>query len=322
MAYHWIVLIATTLGVMQPSFGFGQETYPNRSIRLIVPQPASGPNDTLSRVLGQKMTESLKQQVIIDNRGGAGGIIGGMLAAQASPDGYTLLFGGPGVLATAPAMNKLPPYDPIKDFAPISLVGTAQHVLLIHPSLPVKNVNELIQLAKTTPGKLTFGAGFGSPTHIAGELFKSLAKIDLTHISYKGGGPVLIDLMAGRVTMYFSGISAAIPRISDGTLRGIAVTGAKRHPSMPDTPTIAEVVPGYELVNWYAVLAPARTPQSVITKLNSEIVTAMAMADVKKRFVDLGSEPISSTPKELGAFVRSEIVKWTKVINFAGIKPQ
>lgn len=322
MVNHWVALIAATLGVLQSSFGFGQETYPNRSIRLIVPQPPGGPNDTLSRVLGQKLTESLKQQVIIDNRGGAGGIIGGNLASQATPDGYTLLFGGPGVLATAPAMNKLPPYDPIKDFASISLVGTAQHVLLIHPSLPAKNVNELIQLAKTTPGKLTFGAGFGSPTHIAGELFKSLANVDLTHIAYKGGGPVLIDLLAGRVTMYFSGISSAIPRISDGTLRGIAVTGAKRHPILPDTPTVAESVPGYELVNWYSVQAPAGTPQQVITRLNSAVVKAMAMADVKKRFADLGSDPVSSTPEELGVFVRNEIVKWTKVINLAGIKPK
>lgn len=314
------LLVAGLLALLNVGVVFGQTAYPSRPIRLIVPQPAGGPNDVLSRILAQKLSVALGQQVVVDNRGGAGGIIGGELAAQAAPDGYTLLFGGPGVLATAPGMYLKRPYDSVKDFAPISLVGTAQHVLLIHPSSPVRTVKDLIDLAKAKPGQLTFGGGYGAPTHLAGELFKSLAGVDLVHVAYKGGGPALIDLMANRLTMYFSGISAALPLIKNGKVRGIAVTGAKRTPVMPDTPTIAETVPGYEIINWYAVLAPAGTSNAIIKRLNGEIAKALAAPDVKERFSELGSDAISSTPKELGVFTRSEIVKWAKVMKFAGIK--
>lgn len=316
------LLVGIVFALPHAGVVFGQTTYPSRAIRLIVPQPPSGPNDVLSRVLAQKLGGALGQQIVVDNRGGAGGIIGGELVAQAAPDGYTLLFGGPGVLATAPGMHMKPPYDSIKDFAPISLVGTAQHVLLIHPSLPAKNVKDLIDLAKAKPGQLTFGGGYGAPTHLAGELFKSMAGVDVVHVAYKGGGPALIDLMANRITMYFSGISAALPLIENDKLRGIAVTGSKRTPVMPDTPTIAETVPGYEIINWYAVLAPAATSHAIIKKLNGEIAKALAAVDVKERFSTLGSDAISSTPQELGAFTRSEIAKWAKVMKFAGIKPK
>lgn len=314
-------LLAATSLIAAPAFA---QTYPTKPIRLIIPFPPGGPNDILGRVLAQKMSEQLGQQVIIDNRGGGGGIIGAELAAKAAPDGYTLLLGGTASLSINPGLRKQLPYDPIKDFAAVSLVGTAPSILVTHPTVPVKTVRELIELAKAKPGKLNFAsAGIGTPPHLAGELFKNMAGVDMVHVPYKGGGPALTDLLAGQVGIYFCGISSALPFVKEGKLRGIAVTSAKRTAVMPEMPTIAESgLPGYEVGNWYAIVAPAATPRAIVARLNSEIVKALAGAEVKKRFLELAADPIGSTPQELAAYNRSEIAKWAKVIKSAGIKPE
>jgi tripartite-type tricarboxylate transporter receptor subunit TctC len=262
------------------------------------------------------------QQVVVDNRGGAGGIIGAELAARATPDGYTLLFGGTASMSINPILHKKLGYDPVADFAAVSLVGTAPSLLSLHPSLPVKNVKELIDAAKAKPGQLTFASsGVGTAPHLAGELFNTMAGVTLVHVPYRGGGPAFVDLLSGQVAMYFAGISAALPFVKEGKLRGIAITGAQRSAVMPEMPTIAEAgLPGYEVSNWYAIVTAVATPQPIIARLHGELVKALAADDVKKRFLDLGTDPIGSDPAQLAAYIRSEIPKWTKVIRAAGMK--
>ena len=300
------------------------QTYPTKAIRMIVPFPPGGPNDILGRVMAQRLSEQLGQQVVIDNRGGAGGLIGAEIAARAAPDGYTLIFAGTATLAINPGLHKKLPYDPLKDFAAVSLVGTAPSMLVVHPSLPVKTVKDLIALARAKPGQLNFAsAGVGTPPHLAGELFKSMAGVDMTHVPYKGGGPALNDLLGGQIGVYFSGISSALPYVKEGRLRGIAVTSAKRTAVMPELPTVAESgLPGYEVGNWYAIVAPAGTAPAIIARLNAEIVKALAAAEVKKRFLDLAADPIGSTPAELAKYNRSEIAKWARALKAAGIAPE
>ena len=296
--------------------------YPARAIRLIVPFPPGGPNDVLGRVVAQKLTEQMGQQVVVDNRGGAGGIIGAELAARANPDGHTLLFGGTASMLINPILHKKLGYDPVADFAAVSLVGTAPSLLSLHPSLPVKNVKELIDAAKAKPGQLTFASsGVGTAPHLAGELFNTMAGVTLVHVPYRGGGPAFVDLLGGQVAMYFAGISAALPFVKEGKLRGIAITGAQRSAVMPEMPTIAESgLPGYEVSNWYAIVTAVATPKPIIARLHGELVKALAAEDVKKRFLDLGTDPIGSDPAQLAAYIRSEIPKWTKVIRAAGMK--
>ena len=298
--------------------------YPSKAIRMIVPFPPGGPNDILGRVVAQKLSEQLGQQVVIDNRGGAGGLIGAELAARAVADGYTLLFGGTASLAINPGLHKKLPYDPLRDFAAVSLIGTAPSLLTVHPSVPVKSVKDLIAYAQARPGQLNFvSAGIGTPPHLAGEMFKNMTGVDMVHVPYKGGGPALTDLLAGQVGIYFSGIPSVLPYVKEGRLRGIAVTSAKRTAVMPDTPTIAESgLSGYEVGNWYAIVAPAATPAAIIARLNREIVHALAVPEVKKRFIELAADPLGSTPEELAAYNRSEIAKWAQAIKSAGIKPE
>jgi tripartite-type tricarboxylate transporter receptor subunit TctC len=296
--------------------------YPSRPVRLLIPFPPGGPNDILGRVVAQKLTEQLGQPVVIDNRGGAGGVVGAELAARAVPDGHTLMLGGTASLAINPGLQPSLPYDPIKDFAPVSLLGTAPSLLTTHPSVPVKSVKDLIALAQSKPGQLNFAsAGNGTPPHLAGELFKSMTGVNMVHVAYKGGGPALTELLAGQIGIYFSGISSVLPFVKDGKLRGIAVTSAKRTAVMPDTPTVAESgLPGYEVGNWYAIVAPAATPKPIIMRLNAEIAKTLALPEIKKRFFDLAADAQASTPEELGKYNRSELAKWAKVIKSAGIK--
>ncbi|MEO7726028.1 MAG: tripartite tricarboxylate transporter substrate binding protein [Burkholderiales bacterium] len=318
------VLASILLPVLfAPSDGSAQ-SYPGKAVRMIVPFPPGGPNDILGRLIAQKLTEQMGQQVVIDNRGGAGGIIGAELAARAVADGYTLLFGGTAPLSINPGLHKKLSYDPTRDFSAVSLVGTAPSMLVAHPGTPVKTVKDLIDLAKAKPGQLNFAsAGIGTPPHLAGELFKSMAGVDMVHVPYKGGGPALTDLLAGQVGLYFSGISSALPFVKEGKLRGIAVTSAKRTAVVPDMPTIAESgLPGYEVGNWYAIVAPAATPPSIVARVNNEINRALAAPEVRKRFLDLAADPLGSTPGELTVYIRSEIIKWAKVIKSAGIKPE
>ena len=316
----WSAVLLCFLGVLPAS----AQTYPARAVRMIVPFPPGGPNDILSRVVSQKMSESMGQQVVVDNRGGAGGIIGTEAAAKAAPDGYTLLLSGTAALSINPSLHARLPYDPVKDFTPISLLATAPSILIVHPTLPVKTVKEFIALAKRKPGQLNYAsAGIGTPPHLAGELFKTMAGIDITHVPYKGGGPALTDLLAGQVELYFSGISSAIPLVKEGRVKAIAVTSAKRSSIMPEMPTIAESgLPGYEVGNWYAILGPAGLPREIVSRVNAEIVKALKSPETHKRVLELGADPVGSSPEQLASHMKAEIAKWAKVIKAAGIKAE
>ena len=300
------------------------QEYPTKPIRMVVPFAPGGPNDVLGRIVAQKISTQIGQQIVIDNRSGAGGATGTAAVSAASPDGYTLLFSGTSSLAINPSLYKGLAYDPVRDFAPVSLAGTAPSLLVIHPSVPAKSIKELIAIARASPGRLNFASGgVGGSPHLAGELLKSIARIDIVHIPFRGAGPALTALTSGEVDMYIGGVSAVLPVVKDGRARALAVTSARRTPLLPDMPTFMESgVPGYETGNWYAVLAPAATPKAVIAKLNAEVVKALAAPDVKKRFADLGTDAISSTPEQLGAYQREELSRWAKVIKAAGIRPE
>lgn len=314
---------AAALALLPLQFASAQG-YPTRPIRMLVPFPAGGSFDIFARVIAQKLSAAFGQQVVVDNRGGASGIIAAELAARAAPDGYTLLFGGAGPLSIVPALHAKLPYDPLKDFAPVSLVATAPHMLVTHPSLPVKTVQDLIALAKAKPGQLNYATGgIGGPPHLAAELLKNMASIDIVHVPYTGGAQATTATVAGQVHLYFASMASAVPLVKEGKLKGIAVTSAKRTAAAPEFPTIAESgVPGYELLIWFAIVAPAATPKPLIARLNAEVVKAIGAADTRKRFIAFATDPASSTPEELAAFNRSEIVKWTKIIKSAGIKPE
>ena len=297
------------------------QSYPTKSIRYIVPQAPGGSSDTLARVLTQRVAEGLHQQIVIDNRPGATGIIGGELVARANPDGYTLLQVATSH-ATNPAMQAKLPYDTLRDFAPISLLSQQPNVFLVHPSVPVRNVNELIAYAKSKPGQLNYASsGTGGSQHLAGELLKSMAGIDMTHVPYKGSPPALVDVIAGRVPLMSSTMPPALPQIKSGKVRAIAVTSARRSPALPDVPTVAESgLPGYEAIAWQGLVAPAGTPKPVISRLNTEFVNALKQPDVVAKLNEQGFETVASTPEWFAQYTRTEIAKWSKVIKGAGIK--
>jgi tripartite-type tricarboxylate transporter receptor subunit TctC len=292
--------------------------YPNRPLRMIIPFPPGGPNDMLGRLLADGLGKALGQVVVIENKGGAGGTLGTAVAVKAAPDGYTILLTGTAPLSIAPSLYKHLQYDPVKDIAPVGLVGTAPSVLIANAQLPVKNIAELIAYARANPGKLNFAsAGIGTPPHLSGELFKSMAGVNLVHVPYKGGGPAMVDLMAGQVQLYFSGISSALPQIKQGSVHAIAVTSPKRTAQMPDMPTIAESgLPGF------AVVAPANTPAPVINTLNAALAKILAEPNVMKQMAALGIDPEHSTPAELAIYQKTEREKWSKVVNDAGITPE
>jgi tripartite-type tricarboxylate transporter receptor subunit TctC len=295
------------------------DDYPSKPIRFIVPFPAGGGNDAMARLVGQKLSERLGKQVVIDNRGGAGGGIGMEAAARSAPDGYTLLLGHSGTLAINPALYRKLPYDPVADFTPVGLVASVPLLLLAHPSLPANSVVELIALAKQQPGKIDFASsGNGTGAHLAGELFKSMAGVDLVHVPYKGSAPALNDLLGGHVRLSFSVIPPALPHVKAGSLKALAVTGSRRSPTTPETPTIAETVPGYETVLSYGVLAPAGTPGEIVTRLNRTITEIVGTEEVKERLLADGADPMTGTPEEFGAAIRAEIAKWAKVVKDSG----
>jgi tripartite-type tricarboxylate transporter receptor subunit TctC len=313
---------AAAIFALPPGQFASAQSYPTKPIRMLVGYPAGGSYDIFARVIAQKLTVAFNKQVIVDNRSGASGIIAAELVARAAPDGYTLLFGGAGLLSIIPSMQPKLPYDPVRDFAPVSMVATAPHILVTHPALPVKTVKDLIALAKAKPGQLNYASGgSGGPPHLAAEEFKLMTGTDIVHVPYTGGAQATTGTVSGQVQIYFSSMASALPLIKEGRLRGLGVTSAKRTAAAPEFPTIAEAgVPGYELLTWFALDAPAATPRPVIMRLNAEIVKAVNDPDVRKRFLDLATDPASSTPEELGAFTRSEIAKWTKLIKQAGIK--
>jgi tripartite-type tricarboxylate transporter receptor subunit TctC len=297
------------------------QSYPSRTVRLVVPYPPGGGADTLARPLVQKLTESLGQQIIVDNRGGAGGNVGMELVAKAPPDGYTLAFALTAQLAVNPSLFKKLPYDPVRDYEPISLLASGPYLLVVHPSLPVKSVKDLIALAKSRRGQIQYASsGNGSGGHLAAELLKSMAKIDMVHIPYKGGGQALIDVLAGQVQILFAPPASCAQYVQAGRLRAIGVSTAKRSASLPDVPTIAEAgVPGYDSGVWYAVVAPAGTPKDVVGKLHGEFVRALNTPEYHKLLVQNAIDPIGSTPEELGRFIKSELAKWAKVVKDANV---
>ena len=298
-----------------------QAQYPGKTVRLIVPYPPGGGTDTLARVLSQKLGEALGQQVVIDNRPGAGANIGVEIAAKAPNDGYTLLMAAISNAISASLYRKLN-YDLVRDFAPITLLATTPHILVVHPSLPVKSVKELIAFSKPRPGQLAYSSsGSGTPSHLGGELFDSMAGVKLTHVPYKGGGPSVIALVGGEVSVGFATMPSVISHVRAGKLRGLAVTTAQRSPATPDLPTVGEAgIPGYEMGSWYGLMAPAGAPKDVVARLNAEMAKILKLPDIKQRLDALGFEALLSTPEEYGAFTKSEIEKWAKVVKASGAR--
>ena len=290
------------------------EPFPAKSVRLIVPYAAGGPNDIVARVLGQKLAERWKQPVIIDNRGGANGVIGAELAAKASADGYTLFLGNAGVMASNPALYKKLPYHAEKDFAAVSLMVQAPLLLVTHPSFNIKTVADLVNLAKSRPGQLSFGSGgTGGVAHLAGEMLNFMTAIKTVHIAYKGAVPAMTDLLGGQVAFTFTGPLAAMPNIKAGKLTGVAVTTQKRAAALPDIPAVSETIPNYEVRAWYGIVVPARTPKPIIDKINRDIAVAMQAPDVVQRFTSDGGEIIGGTPASFAKLIREEIAMWTRV---------
>ena len=298
-----------------------QGSYPEKPIQLIVPQSAGGGADILARTIAAKLSQSLGNQVVVDNRAGAAGIIGTQAVAQAAPDGYTLLMGAISTHSMNPGLyKKRLPYDPVKDFAPVSLVASAPLLVVVHPSVPAQSVQELIALAKAKPGTLNFSsAGSGNSTHLAGELFKLMASVDMVHVPYKGATPAEIGLMGGQVNVMFSSILSALPHSKSGKMKALAVTSARRSSVAPHLPTVAESgLPGYDVNPWYGLFAPAGTPPEVVNRLSREVARIVQLPDVKERFATLGAEPVGNSPQEFKLFLDKEIEKWTKVIDQSG----
>lgn len=296
------------------------QTFPNKPINIIVPFSAGGTTDILARIVGQALGTELGQSVIIDNRPGAGGNIGGQAAARAPADGYTLFMGTVGTHAINAALYKKMPFDPIKDFAPLSRVANVPNLLVAHPSQPYKTVQELITYAKANPGMVNFGSsGSGSSIHLSGELFKSMAKVDMVHVPYKGSAPAVTDLLGNQIGIMFDNMPSAIQHVRSGKLRPIAVTTAKRSPELPNVPTIAEAgVPGYEATSWFGLWAPAGTPAPVLSKLHASLAKVLKDPAVVKKIGDQGGEVVIDTPTEFDAFIKAEAVKWGKVVKESG----
>ncbi|WP_421954316.1 Bug family tripartite tricarboxylate transporter substrate binding protein [Polaromonas sp.] len=312
--------VALGTGLLASVPAAAQAAYPSKTITMIVPFSAGGTTDILARIVSQALTAELGQSVIVDNRAGAGGNIGGQAAARATADGYTLFMGTVGTHAINATLYKKMPFDPIKDFAPLTRVANVPNLLVANPKQPFKNVKELIAYAKAHPGELNFGSsGNGSSIHLSGELFKTMAKVDMQHVPYKGSAPAVTDLLGNQIAIMFDNMPSAIQHVRSGKLRPIAVTTAKRSPELPDVPTIAESgVPGYEATSWFGLFAPAGTPPAVVSRLNTAIVKVLAKADVKKKINEQGAEVYSETPEQFSAFIQKESVKWGKVVRESG----
>jgi tripartite-type tricarboxylate transporter receptor subunit TctC len=295
--------------------------YPNKPIKWIVPFPPGGAMDSMARTLGEKLSISMKQPVIVENRPGAGGSIGSNLVARAAPDGHTIMIVSIGQAVNPSIYPKLP-YDATKDFEPVSLVGVVPNILVAHPLVKANNVKELIALAKAQPGKITYAsAGNGTTVHLAAELFNSMAGVDIVHVPYKGSAPAVTDLMGGQVDIMFDSLSSAKPYIETGKLKALAVTTTKRSKAFPNVPTVAESgLPGYELSGWYAVFVPGKTPKPIVDRLHSELVKALKQDDVRSRFALIGAEPVGSSPQELAATLKTETARWEKIVRERNIK--
>lgn len=297
--------------------------YPNRPVRLVISYSAGGPVDIVGRLAGQKLSEALGQTVIADNRAGANGNIATEIVAKSTPDGHTLLVGSNGSIAINPSLYKQLAVDPLRDLAPVTLLAASPLILVTHPSVAPNSVKDLIQLAKSRPGDVNFGsAGSGSSAHLAAELFKVMAGVDLAHIPYKGAAPALSDLVAGQVQLMFTGVSATLPFVKSGKLKALAVTGEKRVAVLPEVATIAEAVPGYEVTTWYGLFAAANTNPAIIARLHGVLASALASTETRQRLGALGAEAVGLAPEKFAPMIKTEIVKWAKVVKAAGIRPE
>jgi tripartite-type tricarboxylate transporter receptor subunit TctC len=295
--------------------------YPSKPIRIINTTAAGGPAELVARMVGQKLTDAWGQQVVVDSRGGAGGIIGAEMAARAAPDGYTLLLGSGATMVFAPLLQPAIRYDPIRDFAHVSMVVLSPFVLVAHPSVGAKTVSEMVGIVKAKPGYFNFGTiGTGSTSHLGAELLKMRTGIEFQQIAYKGGAPAVTALVAGEVHLLFNSLATALPHVKTGRLTLLATAGPKRSPLLPDTPTVAETYPGVEVVTWYSILAPAKTPRDIVLRLNAEISRALQGRDMIDRLVMQGHEPHPSTPEEMREYTQRELAKWGKIIKALGVK--
>ncbi len=311
-----------TLCVLVVAPAFSQGTYPNKPVRLVVPFPAGGTTDILARAAAQKLSETWGQQVIVDNRPGAGGNIGAELVAKAAPDGYTLLMGTVGTHAINSSLYAKMPYDHVKDFAPVILVAGVPNVLVVNPDLPIKTVAELIAYAKANPGKLNFASsGSGTSIHLSGELFKVMAGVQMTHVPYKGSAPALTDLIGGQVQLMFDNLPSSLPQIKGGKLRAVAVTSTARAAALPDVPTVAESgLPGFEASSWFGILAPAGTSKEIIAKINADVQKWLASPDAKDKLLGQGAIAAGGTPEDFAKHIQAETAKWAKVVKESGAK--
>jgi tripartite-type tricarboxylate transporter receptor subunit TctC len=302
----------------------GAAEYPGRPIRFVVPYAPGGTTDILARIIGPKMTQAWRQQIVVDNRGGANGNIGSDIVAKATPDGYTILLGTSGSNAVNPSVYARMPYDATRDLAMIAMVASTANILVANPRFSGNTIQDVLAMAKKNPGKITYGsAGVGSVLHLSGELLKTMTGVNMTHVPYKGTGPSLVDLMGGQIDVVFANLPAVVPMVQTGRLKGIAVTTARRAAALPQIPTMVEGgVRGYDVASWFAVFVPARTPKPIVNKINSEVVKILKTPDTQARLVELGAEPMFMTPEEGNRYFHDEIGKWAKVVKAAGVKPQ
>ena len=324
LRFPTLTALLLSFSVVTTAFAATAADFPLKPIRLIVPFAAGGGNDAVARTIAQRLSVGLGQQVVVDNRAGAGGIVGAELAARSPPDGYTLFLGGVGSHAINPSVHRDLPYDPVKDFAPISLVACAPLILVVHPSVAANSVEEFIALAKASPSALNYASnGNGSSSHLAAVMFESLTGIDFVHIPYKGLSPALTDLLGGQVQLMFSSVVAILPHVQSGKLRALAVSGSKRLALMPDLPTVAEAgVPEYQTSSWYGILAPAGTPKEIVSRLNAEIVKVLSEPDVRKALTNEGADPVGDSPEEFAAYIQAEKDRLGKLIRSSRIPMQ
>src|SRR5215218_290332 len=307
------------LAAWAPAPATAQADYPTGPVTLVVPFPAGGSTDLVARLVAAGMSKNLGQQVVVENRGGAGGNIGAAAVTRAEPDGYTILMGTVATHALNPALYKKMPYDAVKDFAPVSLLALIPNVLVVNNDFPARSVQELIELLKANPGKYSYASsGNGTPLHLSGELFKSMAGVEMTHVPYKGAGPALVDVMGGHVPIMFDNLPPSLEHIRAGNLRGLAVTTKERAPVIPELPTIAETLPGYETYSWNAFFAPAGTPKPVIDRLNAAALAALADPEIAAKLKDLSTIVVGSTPEQLATHVQAELAKWAPVVKASG----
>ncbi|MDO8598317.1 MAG: tripartite tricarboxylate transporter substrate binding protein [Sulfuricaulis sp.] len=316
-----LLQVALTLALVLTSPTAPAQAFPSKPVRIIVAFPPGGGVDIVARIMSPKMSEYLGQQIVIDNRAGAAGIVGTDLAAKSPADGHTIFIGTLGNLSVNPLLYSKLPFDVGRDFAPLTLVVSVTFVLYVHPSLPVKTVKDLIALNRSRPGQINYASsGNGGAPHLAAELLNSMAGVKMVHVPYKGSGPSFIDLLGGQVPLTFDSMVQGLQYVKSGRLRAIAVLGPKRSPVLPDVPTVGETLPGYEVVNWFGMVVPAATPRDIVTRLNTETVKVLRLPEVRERLVANGAEPVGNTPEEFGAFMKAETVKWARVIKAANIR--